>query len=147
MFIKLWFQKRKAPLKFTIMRNSQLTHHPYSIILIKLNNFDTWKKANLWLRCLLRWWFLLFISYSTRKTHIIPRKICAFSLSLALIIRWTKEKRVNDTLFIVQGRSKEKRCQTHHLLWKPYKRRGINYKECLFSFLAESEFNKFIHLQ
>lgn len=114
MFIKLWFQKRKALLKLsTIMRKTLFTNHLYIYILsfnVNVNNFGTWKKKSKPLVALLASLVVssFHLLFNQKNAYYTQKNLCFFSLSLALIIRWTKEKQANDKLFIVQGTSKEK---------------------------------------
>lgn len=105
--------KKKSPSKIKYNYEKD-TIHKSSIIYIlsfnvNVNNFDTWKKSKPLVALLASLVVSSFhLLFNQKNAYYTQKNLCFFSLSLALIIRWTKEKQANDKLFIVQGTSKEK---------------------------------------
>lgn len=107
--------KKKSPSKIKYNYEKDTIHKSsiYIYILsfnVNVNNFGTWKKKSKPLVALLASLVVssFHLLFNQKNAHYTQKNLCFFSLSLALIIRWTKEKQANDKLFIVQGTSKEK---------------------------------------
>lgn len=107
--------KKKSPSKIKYNYEKDTIHKSsiYIYILsfnVNVNNFGTWKKKSKPLVALLASLVVssFHLLFNQKNAYYTQKNLCFFSLSLALIIRWTKEKQANDKLFIVQGTSKEK---------------------------------------
>lgn len=107
--------KKKSPSKIKYNYEKDTIHKSsiYIYILsfnVNINNFDTWKKKSKPLVALLASLVVssFHLLFNQKNAYYTQKNLCFFSLSLALIIRWTKEKQANDKLFIVQSTSKEK---------------------------------------
>lgn len=107
--------KKKSPSKIKYNYEKDTIHKSsiYIYILsfnVNVNNFGTWKKKSKPLVALLASLVVssFHLLFNQKNAYYTQKNLCFFSLNLALIIRWTKEKQANDKLFIVQGTSKEK---------------------------------------